>query len=570
MNDPEEKTQPFYLRLTLLVSSCLVFFVPAVFALLAAAAATGLVDSAHLSPPVYAAGAVAFGFCLLAAMFRSGMHRRQRRGTAELTGILGQIQDAVLLFDGSQEIRYANNSARELLSKSMFESLRFRLTHILKAMDSVTAEELQKEALDAAEVVLNRPLGPGRVSLMPVRDAGRIDGAALIIRRGEPAAAGASEAAQSSGTEAGILHELSRMSKQYEIIFNSVPAMIWYKDGNNRIIRANEYAAKSVGRTVKEVEGASTFDLYPEHAADYYADDLSVIKSGRPKLGIVERYKPVDGPALWIRTDKIPFYGESGKVEGVIVFSIDITEAKQSEERLRRAGEELQRMNSELQVFNHMVSHDLLEPVRTMTGFADMICRSPDNASVGEYSKRILDAGLRMRKQLKDLLQYVKLYNEDSHFEACSIGRIIRDVLLDLEGLVRETGAKIHVGSVTDVWGNQTQLYHLFINLLTNSIKFREEGKTPEIWIDAAEENEGIVISIRDNGIGFEPQFSEKIFAPFQKLNPRDAYPGTGMGLSICKRIVEVHKGSIRAQSERQAGAVFEIRLQKAKAARVS
>jgi PAS domain S-box-containing protein len=120
--------------------------------------------------------------------------------------------------------------------------------------------------------------------------------------------------------------ELSRKDREQQVIFNSVPAMIWYKDRYNRILRVNEPAATSIGLKVEEVEGKSTYDLYPDEAAQYHKDDLDVIASGKPKLGIIEPYQTGQGYKRWVRTDKVPYRDETGTVVGVIVFAVDITD----------------------------------------------------------------------------------------------------------------------------------------------------------------------------------------------------------------------------------------------------
>lgn len=131
--------------------------------------------------------------------------------------------------------------------------------------------------------------------------------------------------------------QLQKREQEEQIIFDSVPAMIWYKDKNNRILRANKAAADSMGLQVKDIEGRSTHDLYPEEATRYYQTDLKVIRTGQPKLGIVEPYRIASGEKRWVRTDKIPYHDDSGDIIGVIVFAVDITERVQAEESLQNA-----------------------------------------------------------------------------------------------------------------------------------------------------------------------------------------------------------------------------------------
>src|SRR5262249_27603355 len=138
-----------------------------------------------------------------------------------------------------------------------------------------------------------------------------------------------------------------RPAADVEVLLDSVPAYIWYKDCENRILRANRLAAESIGMTAEGLEGRSVYDLYPEKAPDYHRDDLEVIRSGRPKLGIIETMKTASGEARWLRTDKTPYRNDEGELVGVIVFAVDISERVRAEEALQRAHEELERRVSE-------------------------------------------------------------------------------------------------------------------------------------------------------------------------------------------------------------------------------
>src|SRR5262245_17302184 len=136
---------------------------------------------------------------------------------------------------------------------------------------------------------------------------------------------------------------LPTAAREMEVLLDSVPAFIWYKDCENRILRANRLAAKSMVMSVEQLEGRSTFDLYPDEAAKYHRDDLDVIRSGQPKLGIVESMTTASGEKRWVRTDKIPHLNDAGEIVGVIVFAVDISERVRAEEALQRAHDELER-----------------------------------------------------------------------------------------------------------------------------------------------------------------------------------------------------------------------------------
>jgi len=162
-----------------------------------------------------------------------------------------------------------------------------------------------------------------------------------------------------------IEQELRRQRTEQQTIFHAVPAMIWFKDKHNRILRANHHAAASIGRTVEEVEGRSTAELYPTAADKYLHDDLEVSESGKPKLGIIERYEVAGGTDRWVRTDKIPYRDENGTILGVIVFAVDITEQKQAQDELLRARTELEQRiaerTAELTLANQSLRREIVE-----------------------------------------------------------------------------------------------------------------------------------------------------------------------------------------------------------------
>ncbi len=135
---------------------------------------------------------------------------------------------------------------------------------------------------------------------------------------------------------------VNNLVNELELIFNSVPAMIWYKDTKNNVLRVNQFAANSMGRSIEEIEGKSLYDLFPEEAQHYYQDDLEVMNSGKPKLGIIELMQIASGEKRWVQTDKVPYRDKDGKIIGVIVFAIDITERIKLEEEWQKRLRELE------------------------------------------------------------------------------------------------------------------------------------------------------------------------------------------------------------------------------------
>ena len=174
--------------------------------------------------------------------------------------------------------------------------------------------------------------------------------------------------------------------------------------------------------------------------------------------------------------------------------------------------------------------------------------------------ERILKANQRMQSLLTALLEYSRLSTKTNPFVEVNLS-LIREVLSDLEIRIAKTGGQVHVGILPVISADPTQMRQLFQNLIGNALKFHKEGEKPLVKIQSSANEQMIRISVEDNGIGFDEKHLERIFAPFQRLHGRGEYEGTGMGLAICKKIVERHGGSITAKSTPGAGATFIIEL---------
>jgi signal transduction histidine kinase len=226
---------------------------------------------------------------------------------------------------------------------------------------------------------------------------------------------------------------------------------------------------------------------------------------------------------------------------------------------------ELQRSNQALQDFAAIASHDLQEPLRKVNTFASMLkqkyCDSLGEPGTG-YLERVLDANQRMQSLLTALLEYSRISTKADPFVEVELTKVIHEVLSDLEVRIQGTGGEVHVGELPVIQADPTQMRQLFQNLIGNGLKFHREEEKPLVSILSSTSKRTFQIVVEDNGIGFEEQYLEKIFAPFQRLHGKNSqYEGTGMGLAICKKIVERHGGSITARSEPGKGSKFLITL---------
>lgn len=244
----------------------------------------------------------------------------------------------------------------------------------------------------------------------------------------------------------------------------------------------------------------------------------------------------------------------------------EVRARKLAQEQLERVAAQLEASNRELQQFASVASHDLQEPLRKIVVFGDRL-RSRFGGQLGEqgndYIERMMNAAQRMQTLIDDLLEFSRVVTRARPFVAVDLGEVVRDVLGDLEVLIESKGAVIDVGPLPTLQADPTQVRQVFQNLLANAMKFQGEGAVPHVAIRAEQATcggaPGWRITVRDNGIGFEQQHAEKIFAPFQRLHGRSEFAGSGMGLAIVRRIVERHHGTITAESAPGQGTAFTI-----------
>jgi len=231
-------------------------------------------------------------------------------------------------------------------------------------------------------------------------------------------------------------------------------------------------------------------------------------------------------------------------------------------DKLEQQAEALQRSNKELERFAYIASHDLQEPLRKVQAFGDRLGKKYADV-LGEnglmYLERMQDASARMRVLIQDLLSYSRVTSKEEPFESIDLNVIVKNVISDLEIRIEETKAKVTVDELPRIKADPLQMRQLFQNLVGNALKFQREGATPVIDINFEEQNGKLLISVKDNGVGFDKQYAEKVFEVFQRLHGRSEFEGTGMGLAIVRKIVERHGGTISAESKENEGATFKI-----------
>jgi PAS domain S-box-containing protein len=275
------------------------------------------------------------------------------------------------------------------------------------------------------------------------------------------------------------------------------------------------------------------------------------------------RIKNRDGEIKWVWEilQKLPVGTRTlGKIQGIVR---DITERKMAEEKLNLKLEELARSNEELEQFAYVSSHDLQEPLRMITSYLQLLQRRYQGELDDKADKYIyyaVDGAARMQNLINDLLEFSRVATRAREPEPTDSEFILNQVLYNLEIFMKENEATVSHDPLPKVMVDYTQLVQVFQNLIANAIKFHSE-EAPKIYISATESASEWVFSVQDNGIGIDPQYSEKIFEVFKRLHGKEKYQGTGIGLAICKKIVERHGGRIWVESELGKGSTFYFTL---------
>ena len=267
-----------------------------------------------------------------------------------------------------------------------------------------------------------------------------------------------------------------------------------------------------------------------------------------------------DGKKTVVSYNATTFYDRSRTLQGVIASARDITRIKEADNTREQLLARLTKSNTELERFAYVASHDMQEPLRMVMNFSQVIIRDHAeqlNDQGKGYLKTIGDSASRMRDMVKDLLQYARMGQDGIKFTEVDVALELTHVLESLGQLIEDTGAVITSDDLPKVRGNAVQVMRLLQNLIANAVKFQPVQQVPRIHIAAIEEGDRWLFSVTDNGLGIEAAFITEVFEPFRRLHSWRAINGTGLGLSVCKKIVENHEGRIWAASPDVGTTIF-------------
>jgi two-component system, chemotaxis family, CheB/CheR fusion protein len=370
---------------------------------------------------------------------------------------------------------------------------------------------------------------------------------------------------------------------------DNVPVMIWVAGPDKAASFFNKTWLDFTGRQQgQEINNHWLESIHPEDV-DAFQKVFSKSFSVKKPFKMEFRLRRHDGQYRWILNMAKPNFLEKGDFAGYLISCTDIHDKKMTqvelekrvEERtvnLEQANKELERSNSDLQQFAYVASHDLQEPLRKILSFSDRLEHREGNGlseSSKDYVQKITDSANRMSRLIDDLLNFSKIRRISGSFKTCDLNQVVKNVLSDFDTIIKQKKGKVLYKGLPVIQAIPIQMEQLFHNLISNSLKFADEKRAPVISITAREPSKALLktyptlqehedlqeIIIKDNGIGFNAGYADQIFVIFQRLNDKQEFPGTGIGLALCRKITDNHGGVIFAKSAENKGTEFHVIL---------
>jgi PAS domain S-box-containing protein len=356
---------------------------------------------------------------------------------------------------------------------------------------------------------------------------------------------------------------LGESEQRFHSLADSMPQLVWTALPDGTVDYYNKRYLEY--RQIKQLEGAVwewAPVLHPDDADATVEAWQHSVTTGQV-YQIEHRVRMADGSYRWHLSRGIPVFDEQGNIIRWFGTATDIHEQKMTEEKLTTYAERLERSNRELEQFAFMASHDLQEPLRKIQVFGDLLAERAEtlNARELEYVGRMRNAAGRMREMVSGLLQLSRVNTQGTPFLTVNLSQVTAGALSDHVEQIEKTHGVVEVAPLPTVTGDPLQLRQLMQNLIGNALKYHRLDEFPRVRIYAEQSAEDVKIFVQDNGIGFEQENAERIFQPFQRLVGRSQFEGSGMGLAICRKIVERHGGEINVQSKPGEGTTFIVTL---------
>ena len=345
---------------------------------------------------------------------------------------------------------------------------------------------------------------------------------------------------------AAFNHRLRKSDVSMRAILNNSPYMAWLKDAEGRYIKVNRnYVDYARQKDAQQIIGKTDFDLWPEPLAQKYRADDAKVMASRQQIHTEEH--SLDGNQIhWVETFKTPVIDENGNVLGTTGFARDITKRREFEEDLKRS-------NAELEQFSYAISHDMRQPLRMISSYLKLLERSLagqlDHQKLS-YFNFAIDGAKRIDQMLMALLEYSRVGKKGDPTDNIASRTVLDEALLFLKPALTEARAKLNIaGHWPRILASHDEILRLLQNLIGNAVKYRIAGRIPEITVYSEIVENEWHLSVADNGVGIIPDQIKRLFQMFQRLQSRDTYEGTGIGLALCRKIAEHHNGRIWAES---------------------
>lgn len=475
-----------------------------------------------------------------------------------LRNLVEAAPDAILVVDPSGKILLINKQGEDLFGYSRSELVGKAVEILIPQKYLATHEQNRLEYM--ADPAL-RPMGAGR-NLVARRKDGREVAVDIMLspikdENGTSVIVTTRDATERRLTE----QKLVASEAMFRALYDQAPDAIIAVDKNGRIVQLNRKVEEYFGYAPNELVSQAVETIIPDRFRKLHiAQRNGYIETPhtRPMGAGMELYaKRKNGTEFPVDIMLSPVQIPGNSV--VICVIRDITDRKKAERQAKQHAEQLARSNAELERFAYVASHDLQEPLRAVAASCQVMQRRLSgkfDSDTNEYIEFAIDGAKRMQELINDLLTFSRVTRGGEVLKKTDINQVFERVLLNLEVQIKQTQAKITRSVFPTVWGDFGQLVQLFQNLLSNAIKFHGD-KTPEVSITFLESSEEWTFCLKDNGIGIPPEYHHKIFVIFQRLHRREEYAGTGIGLAICKKIVEHHGGRIWLESIAGEGCSF-------------
>lgn len=358
--------------------------------------------------------------------------------------------------------------------------------------------------------------------------------------------------------------ELEAARDLFQLVIESLSEALVLIDRTGRVIQTNPAASALLGAPGTQLLGRPFAEICNTPAIPATPWQL-LERSPEGRLRDLEVDLPtISGAVIPVLASCGLIRDKETRIIGMLFVAWDITARRQAADTLAQQARELARSNAELEQFAYVASHDLQEPLRMMASFSSLLGRRYQgrlDEDADEFLGYIIDGATRMQRLINDLLAYSRISSQARPLGPVSGAAVLQAVRFNLGAAFEESQAILTVDPLPDLLGDESQLIRLFQNLIGNAIKFRHRDRPPVVQVGVQRQDAEWLFTIRDNGIGLGAQYAEQIFLIFQRLHTRDEYPGTGIGLAVCKKIVERHGGRIWVESTPGQGSTFYFTL---------